>query len=78
MGHLNGVYRKRKQEHGFAVLSTKELFAAMLRSGWSIAMPSAKPGAEKKRVHGIAEVDKWDAAGIKILVCVPLIPCSLV
>ena len=78
VGHLNGVCRKRKPEHGSASRSTKELFAAMLSIGWSIAMPSAKPCAEKKRVRGTAQVDKLDATDIKILVCVPLILCSLV
>ena len=72
VGHLNGVCRKRKQEHGSAFLSTNELFVAMLRSGWSIAMPRTPLGARKKRVRGTAHVDKWDAADIKILVCVPL------
>ena len=37
---LNWVCPKEKQEHGTAFLSMKELFAAMLSSGWSIAIPS--------------------------------------
>ena len=70
VGHLNGVCPKPKQEHGSTFLSIKELFAATLRSGWSIAMPSAKLAADKKRVCSTAQVDKFD------LVCVPQILCS--
>ena len=69
VGHLNGFCRKRKHEHGTAGLSTKELFAARLRIGLSIAMPGSKPGAEKKIVRGNAQSNKLDTAHIKTLVC---------
>ena len=82
--HSNGLYRKRKQQHGAAFRSTKEVFAALHRSGWSIAMPGSKLGEEKKKVCGNAQVDKLDSADTKIQVCATylvfsylLIRCSL-
>ena len=56
----------------------KEMLAAMLRSAWPFVMPSAKPGAEKEVWAGTAQVDRFDAADIKDVVCVRMICCSLV